>query len=47
MSPDPIGFTRDGSFYYKTATPQSNIYSVDLDPATGLVVSKPVQVNQR
>ena len=47
IDPDPIGFTRDGLFYYKTTTYQSDVYWADLDPATGRVVSKPVQLNQR
>jgi Tol biopolymer transport system component len=47
IDPDPIGFTRDGLFYYKSTTYRSDVYSADLDPATGLVVSKPVQLNQR
>jgi len=47
---DPIsllGFTRDGSLYFHTSTFQSDIYTVDLDPATGRVISKPAQFNQR
>lgn len=47
IEPDPIGFTRDGVFYYKTSSLQSDIYTADLDPATGRVISKPAQVNQR
>jgi Tol biopolymer transport system component len=47
IDPDPIGFTKDGLFYYKTTTYQSDIYSADLDPATRRVTSKPAQVNQR
>jgi Tol biopolymer transport system component len=44
---DPIGFTRDGLFYYKTSTFQSDIYAAELDPTTGRVISKPARVNQR
>jgi len=47
IDPDPIGFTRDGLFYYKTSNFQSDIYAADLDPATGRIISKPVQINQR
>jgi Tol biopolymer transport system component len=47
IDPDPIGFTRDGLFYYKTSNVQSDIYAADLDPATGRIISKPVQINQR
>jgi len=42
-----FGFTRDGSLYFYTSSPQqSDIYTADLDPATGRVISKPAQVNQ-
>jgi Tol biopolymer transport system component len=44
---DPIGFTRNGTFYYKTTNFQSDIYTAELDPTTGQVVSKPALVNQR
>jgi Tol biopolymer transport system component len=44
---DPIGFTRDGVFYYKTSNVQSDIYTAGLDPATGRIISTPVQINQR
>jgi Tol biopolymer transport system component len=47
IDPDPIGFTRDGSFHYKTSNVQSDIYAANLDPATGRVISKPAQFNQR
>ena len=43
-----LGFTRDGLFFYKTPNiVQGDIYVAGLDPATGLVVSKPERVNQR
>ncbi len=45
---EPLGFTRDGSFYYKTSLKsQGDIYVADLDPATGLVTSKPERISQR
>jgi Tol biopolymer transport system component len=47
IDPDPIGFTRDGLFYYKATTYRSDVYTADLDPATGRVVSKPEQINQQ
>jgi Tol biopolymer transport system component len=44
----PLGFTRDGTFYHKTPRDSDwNIYRVDLDPATGQAVSKPERINQR
>ncbi len=42
-----LGFTRDGSLFYSTSTFQSDVFSADLDPATGRVISKPAQVNLR
>jgi len=43
-----LGFAGEGSFYYKTQmNSQRDIYVADLDPATGLVVSKPTRINGR
>jgi Tol biopolymer transport system component len=43
-----LGFTSDGSLYYKTSiNAQGDIYVADLDPATGLVISKPERISQR
>jgi len=47
VDPFLLGFTRDGSLYFRTSTFQSDIYTADLDPATGRVISKPAQFNQR
>jgi Tol biopolymer transport system component len=45
---EPLGFTSDGSFYYKSPNiVQGDIYVAGLDPATGLVISKPERINQR
>jgi Tol biopolymer transport system component len=44
---DLFGFTRVASLYFYTSTLQSDIYTADLDPATGRVISKPTQVNRR
>ena len=44
---DLFGFSRDASLYYYTSTLQSDIYTADLDPATGRIISKPTQVNRR
>jgi len=42
-----IGAAQDGNFYYSyTAEESINVYVVDLDPATGKVVSKPARLNQ-
>jgi WD40 repeat protein len=41
-----LGFTRDGSLYYLSSMFQSDVFSADLDPATGRVISTPAQVNQ-
>jgi Tol biopolymer transport system component len=44
----PLGFARDGIFYYKIPRDSDwNIYTVDLDPATGRAVSTPERLNQR
>jgi len=43
-----LGFTQDGSLFYKTTvSPQGDIFVADLDPEIGLVVSKPERVNGR
>ncbi len=47
MDADPIGFTRDGLFYYKTSSVRSDIYTADLDPTTGRITSKPALQNKR
>ena len=45
---EPLGFTSDGSFYYKTSiNALGDIFVSDLDPATGLVVSEPKRINGR
>ncbi|MGA2586294.1 MAG: hypothetical protein ABSF88_04620 [Candidatus Aminicenantales bacterium] len=45
---EPLGFTKDGTLYYKIYIPsQGDIYVADLDPATGLVTSKPERINER
>ena len=47
-SMQPLGFTRDGSFYYKATTDsQGNIFTADLDPATARALSKAERINQR
>jgi dipeptidyl aminopeptidase/acylaminoacyl peptidase len=39
--------TQDGNYYYIITTNESaNVYVVDLDPATGKAVSKPVRLNK-
>lgn len=45
---EPLGVTNDGSLYYKTSVnAQGDMFVSDLDPATGLVVSKPERINGR
>jgi len=44
----PLGFTRDGSFYYQLGHPyQQDVFVADMDPATGRALSKPERINQR
>lgn len=42
----PMGFTRDGSFYYGTQETQVEAYTAELDPET-LAVTRPVPVTDR
>ena len=37
----PMGFTRDGSFYYRLLTRSENVYVATLDAASGQAVSSP------
>ena len=43
----PIGFTRNGAFYYGLVIGTSDIYTAEFDPATGKVVSEPQKAAQR
>ena len=43
----PLGFTRNGSFYYGLSTgTMSDVYTAALDPATGTLLSSPQKVSQ-
>ena len=43
----PIGFTRDGSLFYRADSPRTDIYVADLDPVSGKLASEPKRVNER
>jgi Tol biopolymer transport system component len=43
----PMGFTRDGSYYYGVESGSDDIYLATLDPRTGAVLEPPVPVAQR
>ncbi len=43
----PMGFTRDGSYYYGVRTGMSDVYIAGLDFPTGRVVTAPVMATQR
>jgi Tol biopolymer transport system component/beta-lactamase regulating signal transducer with metallopeptidase domain len=38
---EPLGFTKEGTFYYATGGPEANVYIAELDPKTGQVVKAP------
>jgi len=40
----PLGFTRNGSYYYSLLTEMSYVYVVSLDPKTGKALAPPVPV---
>ncbi len=43
----PLGFTRDGRFFYGVATGGADVYGVGLDAATGKVLGTPEKVIDR
>jgi len=43
----PLGFTREGTFYYGLQTGMSDVYLASLDPQTGRVVAPPKPVSER
>ncbi len=43
----PMGFTRDGSYYYNVRTGMSDVYIAELDLASGRVLAPPVLATQR
>jgi len=44
---NPMGFTRNGSYYYGVRTGMSDVYVADLDLATGRLLAAPKPVTQR
>ena len=44
---EPIGFTRDGSFYYSLGTSMIDVLSFTYDPVTGKVIDQPAPIIQR
>jgi Tol biopolymer transport system component len=44
---EPIGFTRDGSFYYSLGTSMIDVLSFTYDPVTGKVIDPPAPITQR
>lgn len=45
--PMPIGFTRNGSFYYKLQSETTELYVAALDPTSGTITDQPATVTQR
>jgi Tol biopolymer transport system component len=43
----PLGFTRDGSFFYTVTTSAWDVYIAKLDPETGALVDAPTRATQR
>jgi Tol biopolymer transport system component len=43
----PLGFTRDGAFYYRTLTNLSDVFVAEVDVASGRVLSPPALATQR
>ncbi len=45
--PMPIGFTRNGSFYYKLQSETTELYVAALDLTSGIITDQPATVTQR
>lgn len=43
----PLGFTRDGSYYYRSRTEMSDVFITEVDFASGRLLSPPVLATQR
>jgi Tol biopolymer transport system component len=43
----PMGFTRNGSYYYSVGTEMSDVYIAEVDLATGKLISAPRAATQR
>jgi Tol biopolymer transport system component len=44
---DPMGFTQDGSYYYRVRTGMTEVYFAELDLATGRRLAEPSPATQR
>jgi Tol biopolymer transport system component len=43
----PLGFTRDGSYYYEVRTRMSDVYIAEVDFASGRVLAPPILATER
>jgi len=43
----PLGFTRDGSYYYEVRTGMSDVYIAEVDFASGRVLAPPIPATER
>ncbi len=43
----PIGFTQNGSLYYKEWSDMAELYTVSLDPTSGTITGQPATVTER
>ncbi len=44
---EPLGFTRDGSFYYGAESGGTDVYVTELDPTASRLMSPPALINER
>ncbi|HUU37423.1 MAG TPA: tetratricopeptide repeat protein [Candidatus Desulfaltia sp.] len=44
---EPLGFALDGSFYYGVSNQMKDIYSMDIDPGSGKILSPPKKATLR
>ena len=44
---EPMGFTRNGSFFYGVSNQMNDIYAIHIDPESGKVLSLPAKATQR
>ena len=47
LGQDPLGFTRNGAFYYGLTNSVNDVYTATLDLATGTLLSSPTKVSRR
>ena len=43
----PLGFTRDGSFYYSVQSGTQDVFALEIDPATGKRAGPPARITTR